>query len=118
MKIATWAALCILLLTAGCYKAYDSIKPNEVSNYIRVTYLTGNSAAASPLAYQFLKGDNPYADYSFVTVMLINPGVGELVGDPTSLILAAYPKADLIMSFSCYFFIGTRNAQPAKGVTK
>jgi len=74
---------------------------------------TGTSSSAfnySPLAYNMLKGVNPYSNYT-IKIATINFGAWNLYGDPSDLLIRKFPDADLIVAYQSYYYICYKNVK-------
>lgn len=103
-------AACLTTLS-GCYKAIKDIPAKDAGNYVKVLEYTASGASAydaSPMSYQFIKGENAYADYTFKAIKLEGPFCIGLYGDPSDFLKAYFKEADLIMGYREYWFIGTK----------
>lgn len=105
--------LAVILLTS-CVKSFSSIKPEEYAKYCKVIEggngnTFDNAFNYSPLAYNFIKGNNLFADYTIKIIVIQTPlNIVTLYGDPTALLSSQYPDADLIISYHNYYYICTK----------
>jgi hypothetical protein len=99
----------VVLSLSSCYKAYSELNVGDANKYVHfqsnINSSEENAYLYSPLAYQFYKGENPYSGYTIKSVT-ISFGGWNLYGDPLPLLNAAFPDADIILSFGQYYYIG------------
>lgn len=112
MRLGVFIVLAMLL--SGCQRTYDSLTPEEYPQFVHLVTEDGSAStynrawSMSPTAYQFLKGDNPFAEYTFLAYTIHGPNWTWIAtyGDPTKLVKSTFPDADLIISFGEYYYIG------------
>jgi len=118
-RLATILILAALLLSScngcmGCQWNYVSIETMTETDFPHYIVTVSSQTGYSPQAYTMLRGTNPANDYDWnqVSVVQYTPKwftYYNYRGDEGALMLKAYPKADIIMAYSGYYYIGTKH---------
>lgn|GEM_PF-5084535 len=94
-------------MTSCAPKRFSNLKDTDVEKYLDFpTYMGGGSYDGSPLSYNVLTGHNPLSDYDFTMVRIKSYWFTYYAGDPKLLLDKRFPKADIILSFNNYYYVG------------
>jgi hypothetical protein len=97
----------VLLVFSSCrVRSFQSIKSEDYSKYVRTTDAGGYEY--SPMSYNMIKGENPYAGYAWRQVEVIDYWFNHYSDDKSLILNAYYPDADVILGFHNHYFIGTK----------
>jgi hypothetical protein len=102
--------IAFVVLLVGCKPyTFSQLETKDYERYIEYPSYSssaGSTFDGSPLSYNVLKGSNSLADYDYKIVRIKSYWFTYYSGDPSLLLNAKFPDADLILAYNTYFYIG------------
>lgn len=100
----------VVLLTGCAPYTFSELEEKDYEKYIDYPSYSGQVSTfdGSPLAYNVLKGSNSLADYDYRIIRLKSYWFTYYSGDPSLLLNAKFPEADLILAYNSYYYVGIK----------